>query len=75
MLIWRNKKQKKAPVKNMVTDIDEVETDDEADDVIVTDTVMMFIWTKSSIRLKRSRNRWAWCSSSLLVTKEVAKHD
>lgn len=39
MLIWRNKKQKKAPVKNMVTDIDEVETDDEADDVIVTDEV------------------------------------
>ena len=36
---WRNKKQKKAPVKNMVTDIDEVETDDEADDVIVTDEV------------------------------------
>ena len=39
MLIWRNKKQKKAPVKNVVTDIDEVETDDEADDVIVTDEV------------------------------------
>ena len=39
MLIWRNKKQKKAPVKNMVTDIDEVGTDDEADDVIVTDEV------------------------------------
>ena len=39
MLIWHNKKQKKAPVKNMVTDIDEVETDDEADDVIVTDEV------------------------------------
>lgn len=39
MLIWRNKKQRKAPVKNMVTDIDEVETDDEADDVIVTDEV------------------------------------
>lgn len=39
MLIWRNKKQKKAPIKNMVTDIDEVETDDEADDVIVTDEV------------------------------------
>ena len=39
MLIWRNKKQKKAPVKNMVTDIDEVETDDEADDVVVTDEV------------------------------------
>lgn len=39
MLIWRNKKQKKAPVKNMVTYIDEVETDDEADDVIVTDEV------------------------------------
>ena len=39
MLIWRNKKQKKAPVKNMVTDIDESETDDEADDVIVTDEV------------------------------------
>ena len=35
MLIWRNKKQKKAPVKNMVTDIDEV----EADDIIVTDEV------------------------------------
>ena len=39
MLIWRNKKQRKAPVKNMVTDLDEVETDDEADDVIVTDAV------------------------------------
>ena len=39
MLIWRNKKQKKAPIKNMVTDIDAVETDDEADDVIVTDEV------------------------------------
>ena len=39
MLIWRNKKQKKAPVKNMVADIDEVETEDEADDVIVTDEV------------------------------------